>query len=63
MAIFEREIINNKTFEPASPIFSELWAFTNKIIFNTMFTPSLSVSFEERMFTAIVNSIFHVSEF
>ena len=39
VTIFEHEIINNKTFEPAGPIFIELWAFTNEIIFNTCLHP------------------------
>ena len=36
MAIFEDEIVNNKAFEHANPIFTEPWALTNKIMLNIM---------------------------
>ena len=34
--MFEGEIINNKTLEHASLIFTELWALANEIMLNIM---------------------------
>ena len=36
MTIFEDEIVNNKAFEHANLIFTELWALTNEIMLNIM---------------------------
>ena len=36
MTTSEDEIINNKTLEPASLIFTELWALANEIMLNIM---------------------------
>ena len=36
MTIFEDEIVNNKAFEHANLIFTELWALANEIMLNIM---------------------------
>ena len=36
MTIFEDELINNKTLEHTSLIFTELWTLTNEIMLNKM---------------------------